>query len=411
MMSRWIESTLNEYLTFKNGKSSPERTDSGHLPVYGSNGVIGYSEKVNSPDHSLIVGRVGSYCGSVYHTETECWVTDNAIIGLPKTKEESEFWYYMLTALNLNNYRSGSGQPLLNQRTLNSISTRVPESSLQRSRIGRFLWSFDEKINLNQQINQTLESITQTIFKSWFVDFDPVKAKMEGHEPEGMDSETAALFPDKLMESDLGIIPEGWDVVRSGKVIDVRDGTHDSPKQADIGYPLVTSKHITSGELRLEDTYLISEKDYGKVNQRSNVGNGDILLTMIGTVGIPCLVMKEEANFAIKNIGLFRTSQSDTLRYYFYLLLKTPGMMNYLKARLAGTTQKYLSLKALRNIEFILPDNDLLNQFNDLVSPLFRMIHNNQLESQTLANLRDTLLPKLISGDIHIPDSFEGAIL
>ena len=163
MSEHWISTTLGEYILFKNGKSSPSRDIAEDIPVYGSNGIIGFSSESNAEEDSLIIGRVGSYCGSVYHSKKKCWVTDNAIIGLPKVKGESEFWYFLLTKLQLNSYRSGSGQPLVNQSTLNSIPVEIPKSPSVRQAIGKQLFSFENKIYLNNQINQTLESIAQAL--------------------------------------------------------------------------------------------------------------------------------------------------------------------------------------------------------------------------------------------------------
>lgn len=302
--------------------------------------------------------------------------------------------------------------------------------------IGNSYFNLCNKIELNKQTNQTLEQMAQAIFKSWFVDFDPTRAKIaaiqNGEDPEraamtvisgklldeleklSPDTQqqlrsTAALFPDKLVDSELGEIPEGWEVKLNGDVIDVRDGTHDSPKQSETGFPLVTSKHITSGVLELKDAYLISEEDYKKVNKRSQVNQGDVLLTMIGTVGIPYLVLQPEVNFAIKNIGLFRTSENKKLVNYFYLLLKSPEMQTYLAARLVGTTQKYLSLKTLRSIEMIVPSAETLSAFNILLDPLMQKLFSSQSENNDLSLLRDSLLPKLLNGELFL-DSTVGAL-
>ncbi|MFI3186508.1 MAG: restriction endonuclease subunit S [Methylococcaceae bacterium] len=237
------DSLLGNYIDFKNGKSSPDREKVGSSAVFGSNGIIGYVNQTNAPENSLIVGRVGSYCGSVYHSRDKSWVTDNAIMGLPKFNNESEFWYFLLIKLELNNYRSGSGQPLLNQATLNSIPIKVPKLPEVRAEIGKRLMMFDDKIKLNHKTNQTLEQLAQTLFKSWFVDFEPVKAKMSaiqagasaeqieqaaicaisGKTPEQLAQldprtlqqlkTTAALFPNALVDSENGEIPKGWEVI------------------------------------------------------------------------------------------------------------------------------------------------------------------------------------------------------
>ena len=319
----------------------------------------------------------------------------------------------------------GIGQPLT---SLKSIELRLPPLNIQDN-IENVITSLDDKIELNRQTNQTLDQIAQTIFKSWFVDFEPTRAKLKakqtGQDPERaaiaaisgktlveldqltqeqmeQHKTTAALFPDALVDSELGEIPEGWEVKLNGDVMDVRDGTHDSPKQSEEGYPLVTSKHITTGVLKIRDAYLISAEDFRKVNKRSQVNQHDILLTMIGTVGISYLVLQPDVNFAIKNVGLFRTSEIKELKNYFYLLLKSPEMKTYLEARMAGTTQKYLSLKTLRSIEMLEPSAHLLAAFNEAVNPIMDSIHSHLLEIEELSELRDTLLPKLLNGDVEI---------
>src|SRR5690554_483926 len=136
MSAEFISAPLSEYLRFKNGKSSPDRDDEAPFPVYGSNGLIGHADKINSDQNTIIIGRVKSYCGSVHFSAKPCWVSDNAIICTSKNPEDSLFWYYFLTFSDLNQYRSGSGQPLLNQGTLNSISCEVPRALTERIRIG-----------------------------------------------------------------------------------------------------------------------------------------------------------------------------------------------------------------------------------------------------------------------------------
>ncbi|MGL5335710.1 MAG: restriction endonuclease subunit S, partial [Enterovibrio sp.] len=170
------------------------------------------------------------------------------------------------------------------------------------------------------------------------------------------------------------------------------------------GFPLVTSKNLTSGRLDFNSAYLISPKDYNEVNKRSKVNHGDILLTMIGTLGIPCLVNAKDVSFAIKNIGLFKTSETPHLKNYFFELLKSQGMQQFLDSRAAGTTQKYLSLKVLRTISFVLPCSEVLNSFNKLVQPYENKKQINDEQNSELAALRDTLLPKLISGELRLDD-------
>ncbi|MGS3822503.1 restriction endonuclease subunit S, partial [Escherichia coli] len=122
MGSNAITTIIGEHLLIRNGKSSPSRAITGEYPVYGSNGIIGYSDEYNANENTIIIGRVGSYCGSVYISGKKCWVTDNAIIGTAKNENESHFWFYLLKKIDLNNYSTGSGQPLINQTIINTIS-------------------------------------------------------------------------------------------------------------------------------------------------------------------------------------------------------------------------------------------------------------------------------------------------
>ncbi|MCK8043685.1 restriction endonuclease subunit S [Shewanella sp. 1CM18E] len=296
---------------------------------------------------------------------------------------------------------SGSGQPNLSPSIIKGVEIPFPPIKVQES-ISKILRDLDEKIVTNVQMNQTLEEMAQAIFKSWFVDFEPVKAKMNGELPDGMDAATASLFPEKLVESELGLIPEGWEIQNTGDLFDVKDGTHDSPKKAEEGHYLVTSKHITGGKIDTSSAYLISDADFEKVNQRSKVDTFDILLTMIGTVGEVVVVYDNPVEFAIKNVGLFKTSQRPELVWLFYWHLQSFKMKNYLEVRMAGTTQQYLTLKTLRTIPVILPSEDLLKRFNEMMSPLMEKISDNHKQNHTLASLRDTLLPKLLSGEIEL---------
>ena len=209
-MSEWRETTLGKHIMFRNGRTSPDRGDGLPFPVFGSNGIIGYADAHNAEEKTIVIGRVGSFCGSLYFSKSKSWVTDNAIIAEAKDNNDPLYFYHLLQSLNLNNFKAGSGQPLINQSILSSIKVSVPEYKEQKA-IAAILGALDDKIELNRRTNATLETMARALFKSWFVDFDPVRTKSEGRHPFGMDSETAALFPSRLVPSALGVIPEGWE--------------------------------------------------------------------------------------------------------------------------------------------------------------------------------------------------------
>lgn len=180
-MGEWTDDVLGSYLSFRNGRTSPDRSEAGAFPVFGSNGPIGRSNISNANEDTIVIGRVGTYCGSLRFSGAPCWVTDNAII-CTAPPGEGEFWFHALSSLDLNDYRGGSGQPLLNQSILKGIRVRVPTST-ERVQIGALLGALDAKIDLNGRSSETLKEMARSIFKNWFVDFGPTRAKTEGRTP------------------------------------------------------------------------------------------------------------------------------------------------------------------------------------------------------------------------------------
>jgi very-short-patch-repair endonuclease/ribosomal protein L17 len=184
MKVEWTPTTLASVLSFSNGKSSPDLADNLPYPVYGSNGIIGFADETNADPDTIVIGRVGSYCGSLYFSEQKCWVTDNAIRANALDDNDAKFLFYLLQMLDLNHWRAGSGQPLLNQSILGSIPASIPEPPEQRA-IAHILGTLDDNIELNRRRNQTLEAMARALFKDWFVDFGPVRAKMQLPSPSG----------------------------------------------------------------------------------------------------------------------------------------------------------------------------------------------------------------------------------
>lgn len=274
---------------------------------------------------------------------------------------------------------------------LKKVNINLPPLEEQK-KIANVLSSLDDKIELNNEMNKTLEEMAESIFKRWFVDFEFPNEDGKPYKSSG----------GEMVDSELGMIPKGWEVKKISELIEVKDGTHASPKVSKEGFPLVTSKHIKGDRIAIEDAKIISEKDYLEVNKRSKVDTGDILISMIGTVGLTYFVQEEEINFAIKNIGLFKTSQNKTLSEYFYLYLKSDNMKNYIEARLAGTTQKYISLGELRNIPVVLPNDSIIDKFKKVVGVLLDKRRLNIINNEELMITRDTLLPKLMNGEIMI---------
>jgi type I restriction enzyme S subunit len=299
-----------------------------------------------------------------------------AIIRPDRLKLLPEFLkYYLLNPSCKNQLLSysavGATRNALTKGMIEDLDIQIPSIEVQE-RIASILSTLDDKIELNRQTNQTLEGITQTLFQEMCV-------------PKGEE------------------LPEGWRKCIISNLFEVKDGTHDSPKQKLEGKYLITSKHLLKdGTIDFNSAYKISDEDFNEINKRSKVDNFDILYSMIGTIGNTLLVNEDKVDFSIKNMGLFKTSQKQDLAGFIYLFLKSEFAIQYMKERYSGSTQQYVTLKTLREIPINLPNQKTLSEFNKTAVPVFAQIKNNIQETQTLIALRDSILPKLMKGEIEI---------
>ena len=430
-------SNLGQHLKFSNGKTSPDRTDTGFYPVYGANGIIGYSSEYNSDENTIIIGRVGSYCGSVHFSDKKCWVTDNAISARSMNLKESIFWFYYLKSLNLNSMRVGSGQPLLNQTILKSIS--LPDLNINKIKVGEILLSFDQKIDLNTQINQTLEQIAQALFKSWFVDFDPVRAKVQalsdglsleqaelaamqaisGKTPEELTAlsqaqperyaelaETAKAFPCEMVEVDGVEVPKGWECFSLKELSSViSKGT--TPKKSSLNscdsketVPFIKVKDISeSGQVLINQVEQIPKKISSTELKRSILHKNDILISIAGTIGRVAIVPNELENANTNQAISFIRLYNDNLVGIISTFLKSRKNQEDILSKVIQGVQANISLEVVRNIKIFLPinfDHKAILIFNSLLNK--QLI--NQKENLLTEKSRDLLLPQLLSGEI-----------
>ncbi|MDY7839695.1 restriction endonuclease subunit S [Aeromonas caviae] len=401
MSSEFLPTKLGEVLDFANGKTSPERSNNGRWPVYGSNGIIGTADATNSIADTIVIGRVGSYCGSVYLSATQCWVTDNAIRGTAKGNNSAVFLFYLLKHLNLNNWRSGSGQPLLNQSILNSIDVYIPEPPEQQE-IGTFLSCIDDRIALLRETNATLEAIAQALFKSWFVDFDPVHARARGEQPAGLAPEVAALFPDSFEESALGMIPKGWRVGcigHLGEVVCGKTPPTSDPDNYGEDVPFITIPDM-HGYLAVTSTARSLSRKGADSQPKKYLPAGSICVSCIATPGLVVQVTEsshtnQQINSVIPHLGWGRS-------FPLFLLRRIGDKVR--AGGSGGSVFHNLSKSSFEKIPELLPTNNLAQQYCQIVDPLVEKIIDNQRQAQTLATLRDTLLPRLISGQLRLPE-------
>ena len=198
-----------------------------------------------------------------------------------------------------------------------------------------------------------------------------------------------------FIEFEFGKYPANWNMVDLDSMVDVRDGTHDSPCPTEVGKYLITSRHLLPFTIDRSDAYFISEADYNKANERSKVEYGDILFSMIGTIGIISFITDQEIDFAIKNVGLFRTSQNPTIRYFVLSYLKSKIVENYISSYMAGSTQSYVSLNVLRKIPLILPPDNIIHHFENQVAPIYDKMIENTHEITKLNELKDVITTSL----------------
>lgn len=359
-----------------------------------SNEGVERFKKMIIPSRSVIVTCIGSDMGKVVINFNDALT--NQQINSIKVNEanDTDFIYYTLRhsyILLRNSAVGGSTMPILNKTTFESLEILLPPLPEQKA-IAEVLSSLDNKIELLREQNKTLEAIAQAIFKEWFVNFNYPDADGKPYRSSG----------GTLIDSELGPIPEGWSVGKLGQLIDVKDGTHDSPKASSTGYFLITSRHLQQCGLDFKNSYLISEEDFNQINRRSKVDRFDILISMIGTVGLLYFILEDEIDFAIKNVGLIKTSQKKELAEYIYLFMQSVEGIQRIQSSIAGTTQSYVTLETLRNIRITTPDDPTINKFNEISSSIFSKIHQNQSQIQTLSTLRDELLPKLMKGELRV---------
>ena len=400
MAGEFAETTIGRLLSFANGRSSPERADGLPYPVYGSNGVIGHAAEANADAGAIVIGRVGSYCGSLYLAKKRCWITDNAIRATALDDNAPRYLFYLLGTLSLNSWRAGSGQPLLNQDILSRIPALVPEPFEQRA-IAHILGALDDKIDLNRRMNETLEAMARALFRDWFVDFGPTRAKMEGRAP-GLPPRLAALFPDRLDEQGK---PEGWELSEIGNEVKAVGGATPSTKDPtfweDGKHHWATPKDLSklASSVLLDTGRKITDAGVRKISS-GVLPVGTVLLSSRAPVGYLAIA---EVPTAV-NQGFIAMVCRKRLPNVFVLFWCYENL-DYIKGISSGSTFAEISKKAFRPIPVIVPSKPVLAAYEGLIRPIYDRIATNTKKSVSLAALRDTLLPKLISGEIRVKDA------
>ena len=419
---------LNEFILLQRGFDLPQSDRiSGDIPVVASTGVAGFHNEYKVDAPGVVIGRSGSIGGGQYIKE-KFWPLNTTLWVKDFKGHDARYVYYLLKSIDFHRFNVGTGVPTLNRNHLSSVLVKNL-GYINEKVIAKILGDLDDKIHLNNQINQTLESIAQALFKSWFVDFDPVRAKIvakqEGNNPEfaamcviSGKSEvelqqmaeddlaelraTAALFPDELVESELGEVPKGWEVTRFSNIVEKYiDNRGKTPPIQSEGIPLLEVKHLPEFSLNpdLNTDKKVSLETFNTWF-RAHLQENDLIMSTVGTIGRLCIVPANRTLAIAQNILGLRFKLNKVNPLFMYYQMNSAKFRNDVDARLVITVQSSIKRKDLETIDLLQPDIKIQNIFAEKIKPF--VLSQQSDESLKLIDIRDALLPKLLSGEITL---------
>ena len=405
MSSEWPMAKLGDLTVNLDTKRKPVKEADrkpGPYPYYGASGVVDYVDGYIFDGEHLLIAEDGENLRTrqtpiAFRACGKFWVNNHAHIVVGNERASTRYLEYAVLASDITSYLTGAVMPKLTQGNMNRIEVPCPPLDVQDQIVG-VLGSLDDRITLLRETNTTLESIAQALFKSWFVDFDPVHAKMQGQAPEGMDEATAALFPDSFEESELGAVPNGWSMISFRDSINVVGGgtpktsvpeywggdipwfsVVDAPSASDV-FVVYTEKHITEAGLNGSSTKLLPV--------------GTTIISARGTVGrlalTGCPMAMNQSCYGL------RGKAGDQYFTYF----STTRLVAQLKQRAHGSVFDTITQETFAGVSLCYPATDAIQAFEQLVEPLLMRIRENLIQANSLASIRDALLPRLISGQL-----------
>lgn len=372
-MEEWKEYKLEEVCSrLRSGKGikSDCISNIGLFPVIGGNGMRGYTNKSNFKGECAVIGRQGANCGNVRFFMGEAYMTEHAVVAVGNELADSYFLARLLSLMHLGNLSAQSAQPGLSIQTLSKQIIRLPSIIYQRE-ISTVLKSLDDKIELNRRINDNLEQQAQALFKSWFVDFEPFK---DG----------------KFVDSELGMIPEGWRVgnlLDIAKLYDAKRKPLSSRERENMKkiYPYYGATSIMDyvDKYIFDGTYLLMGEDGSVMDDK----------------GYPYLQYVFGKFWSNNHAHVMQGKNNFSTEMLHCLLLK-----KNISPIVTGAVQAKISQANMRKILITQPPHEITIIFSSLIKPIYEIRKKNELENQRLSILRDTLLPKLMSGELKIND-------
>jgi type I restriction enzyme, S subunit len=393
MISDWPTVRLGDEINLQRGIDITKRQQrAGSVPVVSSGGISSYHDTAYARAPGVVIGRKGTL-GGVYFLEEDYWPHDTTLWVTDFRGNDAKFVYYFLRwiAPRLTVLDVGTANPTLNRNHVHPIRVSWPPVNEQRA-IAAMLGALDDKIELNHQMNQTLEALAATIFRSWFVDFDPVIAKIEGRAPFGMSADVAALFPSVFEDSEDGRIPSRWE---TGDVYRVADVIYGAPFKSPLfntlgnGLPLIRIRDLATHD---PEVFTPESPPRGYVVQP-----GDLIVGMDGE--FRAHLWRGPEAWLNQRVCCFKPKPGVPRAFVQYSI---DGPLSFFEASNTGTTVIHLGKGDIDTFRVLVPPPGVLTAFARLVEPLDKRIIVGSQESSILIKLRDTLLPKLLAGEIRV---------
>lgn len=399
---------LNDFITLQRGFDLPasKRSGEGH-PVIASTGVGGYHSDAKVKAPGVVIGRSGSIGGGQY-IEEDFWPLNTTLWVKDFKGHHPKYVYYLMRGIDFSKFNSGSGVPTLNRNHLGSVLVADIGYELEE-KIAGTLSVLDEKIQNNVEMNQTLDNIAQRLFKSWFVDFDPVRANAEGVRFSNLPPEVQSLFPREFVDSKLGLIPKGWHVSEIGKEVDCVGGSTPSTSEPEYwqnGNILwTTPKDLSSNEnkVMINTSRRISQEGLKKISSGLLPIN-TVLMSSRAPVGY-LAVTKELISI---NQGYIAMKCNKSVGPMYVLCWLDRNMEN-IKQHAGGTTFAEISKRSFRPLPVLVPDKNVAEKYEEIASSLYDRIELNARQNESLKNIRDKILPRLLSGSLMLLSEMDAA--
>ncbi|MEM9451271.1 MAG: restriction endonuclease subunit S [Cyanobacteria bacterium P01_E01_bin.6] len=391
-MSEWEEKTLGDLITLKRGYDLPERLrEEGTVPIYSSSGLSGFHSTSKVEPLGVVTGRYGSI-GSVFLCTEPYWPLNTTLYVQDFKGSDAVFIYYFLQKFNWHQFNDKSAVPGVNRNDLHAEPIVVPPIAEQKQ-IAAVLTCLDRKIENLRKQNETLEAIAQTLFKHWFIDFEFPNADGKPYKSSG-----GAMEP-----SELGKIPEGWRVGKLEDFCTIFRGSSPRPITSPIFFKDGSIPWIKIADATKSNSIYLSEtKEFcteAALPHTRLLKKGSLILSNSATVGIPMIL---NLDGCIHDGWLsFRDYKGITRNFLFFVLT---NKLQFLTKYADGTVQKNLNTGILKNMDFVVADHSLIQEFTAIVKALFDKILINEQQIQTLTKTRDALLPKLMSGQLRITE-------